>query len=293
MLNNSAALQFVEELDLSSRICFGEELLILTHPNFRSPADDLAQWKRDKGITTTVINVGKDTPPYHTADKIDELIEHRYDNCIVRPSYVLFIGDSEWVPPARINYNIKDDPTTGSDYGYAIYPHFFLDIFPDFAVGRIPVDTLAEAQRVVDKTIKYESDPPFINLFDGAPFYTTASLASQFQCCRMNQDGSPSSGQAGRTQRSFIHTSEVARNALMANGYTAERIYIETVDNGGNCLVNPGEGNPCPEDKVQQPYSGNPTPNLYYDSSLPAARPAAWQRVRLEWLQWGHHHRFQ
>jgi hypothetical protein len=265
VLNKSVVAEYVQHVDISPLVCLGEELLILTHPDFRAAADTLAQWKEDKGIVTTVINVGAGTS-YVTADQIDDLIENRYDNCQVRPSYVLIMGDVEFVPPARTDYNTNSDDSTGSDWGYALYPQSFLDVFfPDFGVGRISVDTADEAQRVVDKIIKYESDPPFIDFASGGPFYTTAALAAQFQCCRMNQDGSPLDGQNGRAQRSFAETAEIVRNALMAAGKTGERIYVGTVDNGGYCLVNQ---NPCPAGQLQQPYTGNTTPNRYYNGSL-------------------------
>jgi hypothetical protein len=169
VLNGDVLSRFVKQIDISVLRCLGEELLILTHTNFRAAADDLAQWKRDKGISTTVINVGMGTA-YDTAAKIDDLIEDRYDDCVVRPSYILFVGDSEFVPPAATDYDVDDDATTGSDWGYAVYVQILFDaFFPDFAVGRIPVDTLAEAQTVVDKIIQYESHPPFVG-FAGNPF---------------------------------------------------------------------------------------------------------------------------
>jgi hypothetical protein len=74
----------------------------------------------------------------------------------------------------------------------------------------------------VDKVINYESKPPFINHFSGGPFYTTATVASFFQCCRtdfMNISFK------GRAMRSFIETSETVRNQLLSNGYGVERIY--------------------------------------------------------------------
>mgnify|MGYP003572595311 CR=1 FL=1 len=253
-LNGSTAAAHIEDLDLSTLVCAGEELLILTHPDFRDAADDLAQWKEDKGIATTVVNVGEGTA-YESADAIDDLIESRYDDCVVRVSYVLLLGDVEYVPPAGTDYDTTGDycgscgdATTGSDWGYALYPQGLFDVFfPDFGVGRISVDNADEAQRVVDKIILYESDPPFIDLFSGAPFYTTAALAAQFQCCRMNEDGSPLGGQFGRTQRSFIEVAESARNAVQIAGKTGERIYTETVDGD---------------------YTGDPTPNRYYNGTL-------------------------
>jgi hypothetical protein len=255
VLNSEAVLKYVKPIDLSHLICLGEELLLLTHPNFRAPADQLAQWKRDKGISTTVINVGAGTP-YPTAGAIDDLIENRYDSCVVRPSYVLLMGDSEFVPPARTDYDVDDDATTGSDLGYALYVQFLLDVFfPDFGVGRIPVDTVGEAQTVVDKIIGYESNPPFINFFGGAPFYTTATMASYFQCCRTDVM------QAGRDMRSFVETSETVRNTLLAGGKSVQRIYNTNTDYQGDFVADTTprrfwDGDPLPA--ALGPASGFP-----------------------------------
>lgn len=224
MLNRQAASRYVKFIDPQLFRCLGEELLILTHPGFRSASDTLATWKRTKGISTTVVEVGAGTT-YDNADKITKLIRERYDTCLTRVSYVLLMGDSEWVPPSRTDYPNSSEPdsSTGSDWNYATYPHLallYLDaLFPYFAVGRIPVDTLTEANTVVGKIVQYESNPPFINLFRGGPFYTTASIASYFQCCRTDVS------QAGRDMRTFVETSETVRNTLLGAGYTAQRIY--------------------------------------------------------------------
>ncbi|MBL8289981.1 MAG: hypothetical protein JNL85_18495 [Rubrivivax sp.] len=224
VLNRDAVSRYVKFIDPQLFRCLGEELLILTHPNFRTASDTLATWKRTKGISTTVIDVGANTA-YDTAGKITQLIRERYDTCLTRVSYVLLMGDSEFVPPSRTDYPNSSEPdsTTGSDWNYATYPHLallYLDaLFPYFAVGRIPADTLTEANTVVNKVVQYESNPPFINFFGGGPFYTTASTASYFQCCRRDVS------QAGRDMRSFVETSETVRNTLRGAGYTVQRIY--------------------------------------------------------------------
>ncbi|MDY6990097.1 MAG: C25 family cysteine peptidase [Thermodesulfobacteriota bacterium] len=256
--NREVVRDYVLVKDLSMLTCPGEELLILTHPDFTGAALDLAAWKIEKGISTSVREVGPGTG-YDDADEIDDLIEWRYDNCRVRPSYILLLGDVgdivdgeyiEYIPPSRQDVDTSDacgpcdDETTGSDYAYALYPAFF-DIFPDFAVGRIPVDTPEEAQLVVDKIIQYESEPPFLP-GDGAPFYTTTTHASAFQCCRINSDGTPFNDQPGTDQRAFIETSELVRGHLMESGYEVERIYTKTVEDGCN----------------------DATPNRYYNGSL-------------------------
>ena len=252
VLNSGAVVSALDVLDLTRLPCFGEELLILTHPTFRPAADDLAAWKNDKGITTNVFDVGAGTPRV-TGAQIDAFIESRYDNCIVRPSYVLLLGDSEFVPPARTNHDTTaacgscGDMTNGSDWVYATYSGSFFGFLPWFAVGRMPVDTATEAQTVVDKTIQYESNPPFLGIFGGgAPFYTTAMNASYFQCC---QTGAP----AGRDMRTFVQTSETARNAMVAAGKTVQRIYNTNTD-------------------YQDEPVADPTPRRYFNgTNLPAA----------------------
>jgi hypothetical protein len=192
----------------------GEEFLILTHPNFRSAADRLAAWKNSKGIMTRVVNVndGLAAGP-DTREQIDAYIEDEYAHSLIPPSYVLLLGDAEFIRPFYVS--TSGSATTGTDYPYALLSSQS-DLVADFAVGRIPVDTLAQADVVVDKIINYEQSPPWNNAF-----YRNATVASQFQCCL---SGSP----AGRDQRSFIETSELARNQMIARGKTVERIYTRT-----------------------------------------------------------------
>lgn len=205
--------------DLRKIFCWGEEYLILTHPDFREAADRLAEWKRDKGITTTVVNVNDGGGPGpDTKEEIDEFIENRFNRCGVRPSYLLLFGDAEFIEPFYRDTYGSD--TTGTDYPYALLSDDGDDT-PDFALGRIPVDTLVQANTVVDKIINYESHPPGL-----ASFYRNVGIASQFQCCR---DG----GQQGRDIRSFIETSEAVRGELLDRGYSVDRIYTKTVEGDG------------------------------------------------------------
>lgn len=268
-LNSSVIPEYVGPREFHVPTCIGEELLILTHPDFRTAADDLAQHKRDNGIPTSVFEVNDGTNPGpDTGEEIDDFIEDRYYSCLVRPSYVLLMGDTEFVP----TFLPPEFDNLASDYKYAILngclechtPNALVRA-PDFAVGRISVDTQIEAQTVVDKIIDYESNPPV-----PASFYKNISIASLFQCCRMHRNGNPLDGQAGTDQRGFIETSELVRDELLNQGYTVERIYTETVDNGNPCL------NPPICDQSQAPYNGNTTPRRYFDGTLlPAAIGAA------------------
>lgn len=212
--NTSAVARHVGPVGAIKFWRLGEEFLILTHPDFRAAADRLAAWKNSKGIMTRVVNVndGAGGGP-DTRAQIDAYIESEYANSLIPPSYVLLLGDAEFIRPFYVS--TSGSATTGTDYPYALLSSQS-DEVADFAVGRIPVDTLAQADVVVDKIINYEQSPPW-----NSAFYRNATMASQFQCCL---SGSP----AGRDQRSFIETSELARNELIARGKTVERIYTRT-----------------------------------------------------------------
>jgi len=214
LLNEKDVQQHVDPYWLAGD-CDGEELLIMAHESLKAPAEGLASWKRTKGIATSVVTVGSST----TAGTIDNYIDHRYDHCTVRPSYVLLIGDAELVPTFYVASEFA--PQTGSDYRYGVYPQFLFDILPHFAVGRIPVDTPDQAWDVVNKIVHYESDPPM-----DVAFYENVSFASQFQCCSYELG----TALDGQDQRGFIKTSEGIRNTLLGQGYTVERIYTKTVD---------------------------------------------------------------
>ncbi|HNT86277.1 MAG TPA: C25 family cysteine peptidase, partial [Candidatus Hydrogenedentes bacterium] len=239
----------------------GEELMIMTHPNFRDAADTLAAWKREKGIATNVYECGTGSgiAGRTTAAEIDAFIESHHDTALIKPSYILLLGDAEYISPFLRNRSSNDpeeDRTIGTDWPYAIrtYPgQEFPTIVPTFAVGRIPVDTLAQANVVVNKIIDYEKNPPG-SIFADA-FYKNLMFAAEFQCCLTNV------AQDGRAQRTFTEAAEFVRAPLAAQGYTVQRIYRETVDTGcASC------------DPPRPAYTGDPTPRRYYDGTpLPAS----------------------
>lgn len=218
---------------------FGEEYLILTHPDFRAAANDLAAWKNQKGIVTNVVEVGTNTGinDRETRDEIKAYIKSRHESNLIKPSYILLLGDAEFIAPFYRNGMYG---SVGTDWPYAVLndPGEDEPLVPTFAVGRIPVDTQDQAQVVVDKIVEYEKNPPGGFL---SSFYDETTLAAQFQCCRTGVT------QVGRAQRTFTEVSEFVRDALMSNGYNVERIYELTVDSS---------------------YTEDSTPRRYYDNTL-------------------------
>ncbi len=218
--------------------CPGEELLIITDPAFRVAAETLRTWKIAKGISTSIIETGSGAGEAGvTAEEIRDTIKTRYDTCLVRPSYVLLLGDAEHIPTFYLPTLYGD--LAGSDLPYSTMgiDEFFAT--PDLGLGRIPVDTLSDAQTVVNKIVAYESSPPL-----ASGFYNDMTLAAYFQCCR------PEVASDGTASRSFVETAEMVRSHLNGLGYNMERIYDTGVA-----------------------YHSDPTKPGYYDSSTRSSTP--------------------
>ena len=62
----------------------------------------------------------------------------------MRPSYVLLLGDAEQIPPFYRSTHYGD--LAGTDLPYTTMDSDEFVPTPDLAIGRMPVDTLAQAQ---------------------------------------------------------------------------------------------------------------------------------------------------
>jgi len=246
VMNAKTAYEYFEYGPLVA-IDFGEELLIITDPAFVNAANDLKDWKNEKGIVTKVFSTGATSGGGIGTNEteIRDFIQDRYDNNFVRPSYVLLLGDAEFIPP--FYRSTSADPTTGTDLDYSLMTGG--DLIADIGVARIPVDTLAQAQTVVDKIINYENHPPNV-----ADFYDHAAFPAYFQCCRVGLSASWD----GTTSRGYIETMELIRDTLVADGYDVDRLYFSDTTYHSA----PPNNN----------YTGNTTPTRYRDGTLlPAA----------------------
>ncbi len=236
VVNFEATLENVPEIS-SEFECLGAEFLIITHPDFREAADRLREWKIAKGISTEVFETGPQAEGgIGTSNtEIRDFIKNRFLTCFVRPSYVLLLGDAEFIP--TFYYFTRSSFTTGSDLGYSIPlagDGEVTDLL-DLSVARIPVDTLENALQVVDKIIGYEAFPP-----TSKSFYRRAAFPAYFQCCDKY------SLFKGKTTRAFIENVELIRDVMIAKGYEVDRLY--TTDT-----------------RYHPSYEGDPTPRRYFD----------------------------
>lgn len=264
LLNGSTVPRYVGEFSFKQIKCIGKEYLIITDPLFRAAADTLAAAKNSAGISTSVVETGTGSGKAGTTrTAIKTYIADRYDECLIQLKYVLLLGDAEHIPP-WYNRTYRFD-TPGSDLEYSLLVGN--DLLADVALGRIPVDTLTQANTVVNKIIAYEQTPP-----TEESFYEDVTLAGYFQCCRPRVWEwvfnllNPLELVDGVTSRSFIETAELIAAELGSEGYNINRIYQTSNGYHNNNSTPAGLLN------YYNPSTRDTTPRRYYNQApLPSA----------------------
>jgi hypothetical protein len=123
----------------------GARLLIVTHPNFKAAADDLKAHKVAQGISTRVVTTAEITggAAAATETQIRNWIASYYNGHLIRPKWVLFIGDAEYVPTHYDQANFWDPAKNAGDMWFGQFqPGATAVTIPPFGIGRLPVDTL-------------------------------------------------------------------------------------------------------------------------------------------------------
>ncbi|HUS71229.1 MAG TPA: C25 family cysteine peptidase [Anaerolineae bacterium] len=208
-LLNYAELEPPQSFGSSLAGATGCDYLIITAPHLVNQANLLADWKIRRGINTCVRTTGQTGS---TASSIKSYIQNAYDTWNPAPSFVLFLGDAEFIPTNYVTEHPDQLPKgslIGTDLYYATVDG--TDYFPDLSTGRISVDTASQALKIINKIINYERNPPYT-----ASFYTNVALAAYFQDENLPYD---------REDRDWVRTSEEIGSYLGSIGYDERRIY--------------------------------------------------------------------
>ena len=164
-----AAMRLATELQPVS----GADYLILAPAPFMPALAELIALRQSQGLRVVVENLqaiydafdGRPMP-----DAIHAYLQAAYTTWNPRPAYLLLVGDGTFDPKLYRGadsgetllppYLADVDPwlgETAADNRYALLDGG--DILPDLLVGRLPVNTITETQIVVDKIVRYETDP--------------------------------------------------------------------------------------------------------------------------------------
>ena len=150
----------------------GAEYLIITHKDFAAAANRLAAWRAEddrmgRPLRAAVVDV-EDVYDEFSGGLIDpaairNFLKHAARHWDPAPFYVVLLGDGtydyknnsgispgNWIPP------YEDGDSTYDEWYVRVAGD---DPLPDMAIGRLTVQTAAEADLVVDKVIDYDRRP--------------------------------------------------------------------------------------------------------------------------------------
>ncbi len=121
--------------------------LIITAPQYQAAVEPLAQWKREKGYITELVNTNE---AGGNVAQIREFVSDRYFNAEVPPQYVLLVGDVDVMPVGTFDGSVTDHYISMIDGD---------DFLPDLSVGRLSGTGVVDIQTFVAKILRHERDP--------------------------------------------------------------------------------------------------------------------------------------
>jgi len=121
--------------------------LIVTHESLHSAADALYQWKLQKGVPTTLVDLGTIGT---SSAAIKSYLQNLYNGAGV--TYVILVGDIQQIPTMY-----GDGEGAPSDVTYSRLAG--TDYYPDIIISRISAQTLTQAEYQITKLIRYEKTP--------------------------------------------------------------------------------------------------------------------------------------
>jgi hypothetical protein len=217
----------------------GADYLIITHRDFITSMQTLAAHRAAEGLRVKIVDVNDlynqfNDGLYHPI-AIKNFLRYAYANWQPpAPTYVLLVGDGHWnfknFNPAKYgaapNFMPPNlawvDPYQGEvDSANELVTIVGSDPLPDMLVGRLPVNTAAEADAVVAKIIHYEAQPKTL------PYRQRMLFVA---------DNTPDPKNAG----DFVQLSNDLIHDVLPTNYAADKVYAD--DSG--CLPNKG---PCPQ----------------------------------------------
>ena len=217
----------------------GADYLIITHHDFITAMQTLAAYRAAEGLRVKIIDVNDlynqfNDGLYHPI-AIKNFLRYAYANWQPpAPTYVLLVGDGHWnfknfnpakygTPPNFMPPNLGwVDPYQGEvDTANELVELVGSDPLPDMLVGRLPVNTAAEADIVVNKIISYEAQ---------------AKSQPYLQHMIFVADNVPDPKGAG----DFVQLSNDVINTELPSTYLPDRVYA----NDYGCAPS---SSPCPQ----------------------------------------------
>ncbi len=153
----------------------GSEMVLITSRNFQTQAQRYAAYRSSQSpykLSTQVFYVDDIMNEFDGGlldpTAIRDFLKYAYDNWQIKPFYVLLFGDGtyDYLNSEKINNNFVPTYQTPESleeiYSYPFDDYYTRvsgnDMKVDLAIGRLTINTEADAQSVVDKIIAYETN---------------------------------------------------------------------------------------------------------------------------------------
>ena len=181
-LRQPERIEIVEPTDLATTT-HSVDYLIVTHPKFLASAQRLAEWRttsggggyRTKVVTTDdIYNTYGDGSVNPKA--IKDFLTHAYQSWTPpAPTYVVLFGDGTYdfrgvdteihADPPELDGYIPTHYIRTDSFGRTAADHWYAtvsghDEFTDFYIGRLSVETVSQADALVNKILAYEQSAP-------------------------------------------------------------------------------------------------------------------------------------
>ncbi len=191
------------------------DMLVITHDAFYDAVLPFVEWKKQKGIKTTIVNVSEIG---NNANSIKNFVQDFYDSTNL--AFLVLVGDAAQVAPYYASGGASDPSYSKLAGG---------DSYPDIFVGRISAENLTQVETQVTRLVEYEKTPQ-----TGADWYHMATGIASDQ------------GPGHQGEYDFQHMNYIRDDLLGYNYTTVDQIYdpnasaaqVTQVLNEGRGLVN-------------------------------------------------------
>ena len=203
------------------------DLLIICYDNFISSMTDFVNWKKTRGVNTTIVGTSTAGSSYSA---IKTYIQNQY-NANNNLTHVLLVGDVDQIPGYSYSGGGSSYSGLGDNaYGQIVGSDYYNDVF----IGRFSASTAARVTTQCNRVITYERD-----------LTTAATWLNKAEGIAKNEGGSGHNGEDDYEHMDIIRTdllnygySTVYQRYESLSGYTATASTISSDINGGVGIVN-------------------------------------------------------